>query len=71
LDGDHRTNLIDHYFPHAAPQVVILSTDTEFTRQRYERLKHAIGREYTIEFQDAEKASAFRTGYLLGADDAS
>lgn len=66
LDGDHRTNLIDHYFPYAAQQVVILSTDTEFTVERHERLKHAIGREYTIEFRPEDESSSFRAGYLLG-----
>jgi len=71
LDGDHRTNLIDHYFPHASPQVVILSTDTEFTPERYERMRHAIGREYTIEYDAGERASFFRPGYLEGDDDAN
>ena len=67
LDGDHRANLVDNYFPHAAPQVVILSTDTEFTHDQYARLKPWIGREYTIEFDETEGASRFRTGYLQEA----
>jgi len=64
LDGEHRSNLIDRYFPHAAPQVVILSTDTEIIGERYERLKHAVGREYTIVFDPETASSGFRTGYL-------
>jgi DNA sulfur modification protein DndD len=64
LDGEHRSNLIDRYFPHAAPQVVILSTDTEIIGERYERLKPAVGREYTIVFDPETAASGFRLGYL-------
>jgi DNA sulfur modification protein DndD len=64
LDGEHRSNLIDRYFPHAAPQVVILSTDTEIIGERYERLKPAVGREYTIVFDPETAASGFRPGYL-------
>jgi len=64
LDGEHRSNLIDRYFPHAAPQVVILSTDTEIIGERYERLKPAVGREYTIVFDLETASSGFRTGYL-------
>jgi len=64
LDGEHRSNLIDRYFPHAAPQVVILSTDTEIIGERYERLKPAVGREYTIVFDPETASSGFRTGYL-------
>lgn len=64
LDGEHRSNLIERYFPHAAPQVVILSTDTEIIGERYEGLKPAIGLEYTIVFDPETATSGFQRGYL-------
>src|SRR5262249_3190396 len=40
LDSDHRSNLIERYFPAASHQVVLLSTDTEVD----EALVRALGR---------------------------
>lgn len=64
LDGDHRVNLATNYFPHAAKQVVILSTDSEFTLDLYEKMKHAVGREYTLQFRDENEASEVLPGYF-------
>jgi len=64
LDGDHRINLSTNYFPYAARQVVILSTDSEFTRELYEKMRHAVGREYTIQFRAENESSEIIPGFF-------
>jgi len=64
LDGDHRVNLSTNYFPYAARQVVILSTDSEFTRDLYEKMRHAVGREYTIQFRAENESSEITSGFF-------
>jgi len=39
LDSEHRKNLINNYFPEAAHQVVMLSTDTEVDQELYQDLE--------------------------------
>ena len=70
LDGDHRVNFATNYFPHAAGQVVILSTDSEFTSELYAQMRHAVGREYTLQFRDENEASEIVTGYFAEVNNA-
>lgn len=67
LDGQHRYNLATNYFPFAAPQVVILSTDTEFDSELYGVMKHAIGKEYLIMYREETRGSEIVSGYFEGA----
>ena len=39
LDSEHRKNLINNYFPEAAHQVIMLSTDTEVDQDLYKDLE--------------------------------
>ena len=39
LDSEHRKNLINNYFPEAAHQVIMLSTDTEVDQVLYKDLE--------------------------------
>ncbi|NQZ06740.1 MAG: DNA sulfur modification protein DndD [Algicola sp.] len=64
LDGQHRTKLVNNYFPHASQQVILLSTDEEINGQYYEQLKPSICREYKINFNEQEKSSSFEKGYF-------
>ena len=48
LDSDHRGRLIEHYFPHASHQVVVLSTDTELDKQTCEMLSPDISHAYHL-----------------------
>jgi DNA sulfur modification protein DndD len=64
LDGDHRVNLATNYFPYAARQVIILSTDSEFTPDLYAKMRHAVGREYTLQFRDEDESSEIVPGYF-------
>ena len=48
LDSYHRSNLVKHYFPAAAHQVVLLSTDTEVDRVQYEQLRSRTSHSYRL-----------------------
>lgn len=64
LDGEHRTRLIKNYFPRAASQVILLSTDEEIYGKYYEDLTSAIAQEYSIVYDEEQKSSYFKSGYL-------
>jgi DNA sulfur modification protein DndD len=67
LDGPHRQLLVDHYFPFASHQVILFSTDEEVTGDYYRRLAPAIGREYTIAYDEGRRTSVIVDGYLTQA----
>ncbi|URQ61321.1 DNA sulfur modification protein DndD [Pantoea alhagi] len=65
LDSQHRDKLINHYFPYASHQVVLLSTDTEVD-QRYfvDQLRDDISHAYEIVFNANTKSSSLKPGYF-------
>lgn len=64
LDSTHRQHLVERYFPVAAHQVILLSTDEEIHEQNLPRLKPAIARSYRLEFDDATRRTTIETGYF-------
>jgi DNA sulfur modification protein DndD len=64
LDGKHRTRLIESYFPHAAKQVLLLSTDEEIAGEYYAKLKPVVNREYHISFDEQANTSTITEGYF-------
>ncbi len=64
LDGAHRGRLIERYFPHAAHQVVLLSTDTEVDEQALRSLRPFVGRMYRLDFDTAVNATTVQPGYF-------
>lgn len=64
LDGQHRNNLIDNYFPNAGHQVILLSTDEEIIGNYYKKLKPYVAQELTIRYSEEEKTSRFTEGYF-------
>jgi DNA sulfur modification protein DndD len=64
LDGKHRSRLIEHYFPMAAAQVILLSTDEEIQGHYYKKLKPYIAKEYHIAYDEAECSSFIQPGYF-------
>lgn len=64
LDGEHRTRLIENYFPFAANQVILLSTDEEIYGKYYNKLKPYIAEEYNINYDEQLKTSTFNLGYI-------
>ena len=64
LDSDHRTHLIERYFPFASHQVLILSTDTELDEEYYHILKPSISHAYHLEFDNKAQATQVKPGYF-------
>lgn len=64
LDGEHRSKLVNNYFPAASHQVILLSTDQEIDETLYPQLSHAISKEYLIEFNEGTLSSEVRAGYF-------
>ncbi|WP_338628418.1 DNA sulfur modification protein DndD [Yersinia intermedia] len=64
LDGQHRSKLVNNYFPKAGPQVILLSTDEEIISDYYQQLKPYISREFHISYNEKNKTSRFEEGYF-------
>lgn len=64
LDGKHRTNLVENYFPNASKQVILLSTDEEIVGEFYRSLETNIARKFNIEYQELMQSSSFLEGYF-------
>jgi DNA sulfur modification protein DndD len=65
LDSQHRSRLVDRYFPFAGDQVILLSTDEEIDGQLYERLKPFLSRTFTIRYDAAAGGSVVEPGYAF------
>lgn len=65
LDHSHRSNLVEGYFPHAAQQVVLLSTDEELVGSHLEKLESFVGASYLLEYDDENDATEIREGYFI------
>lgn len=65
LDSQHRDKLINHYFPYASHQVVLLSTDTEVDERYFvDQLRDDISHAYEIVFNAHTKSSSLKPGYF-------
>ncbi|MEZ8740091.1 DNA sulfur modification protein DndD [Photobacterium swingsii] len=66
LDSKHRDKLIQHYFPEASHQVIILSTDTEIDESYFNNVdfKYGISHAFEIQFDGSTKSSKVKEGYF-------
>ena len=64
LDSKHRNKLINHYFPEASEQVIILSTDTEVDAGFFDALEDSIHQSYQITFNAETQSSFIEKGYF-------
>ena len=64
LDNDHRDNLITHFFPEAAHQVIIFSTDTEIDNSQYQKLEDYISRAHNLAYNETEGRTIASECYL-------
>lgn len=64
LDSDHRKLLVEHYFPAASHQVLILSTDTEVDHPYFAALQRDIAQAYHLDFDPVEGGTTVKSGYF-------
>lgn len=64
LDSEHRENIVVEYYPHAAKQVILLSTDTEVTGDLYKALAPFVRQTFTLEHDAFSKRTWVRQGYF-------
>lgn len=68
LDSMHRTSLVTTYFPNASDQTIILSTDSEIDHNYYDLMKHAVGDEFTLSYDEETKSTTILKGYFQTND---
>lgn len=64
LDLEHRSNLVERYFPAASHQVIILSTDSEIGTDLYASLKPSISHCYRLEYDGDVGTTHVVDGYF-------
>ncbi len=64
LDSEHRSNLINNYFPEAAHQVILFSTDTEVDNKLYKELSPNISHCYHLAYDKHNKLTTAKEGYF-------
>ena len=64
LDSKHRDRIVAHYFPHAAHQVVLLSTDTEVDQSWFARLEPHLQRTIRLQFDKTREQTTIEEGYF-------
>jgi DNA sulfur modification protein DndD len=64
LDSIHRDNIVNHYFPNAANQVIILSTDTEVDNNYFRNLEPHLTGAASLEFSQNNELTTVKEGYF-------
>jgi DNA sulfur modification protein DndD len=64
LDSVHRDNIVNNYFPNAAEQVIILSTDTEIDNNYFKALEPHLSGAGKLIFSDINELSTYQEGYF-------
>lgn len=64
LDSEHRSNLLNRYFPSASHQVILLSTDTEIDQDLLAGLGETVSHTYRLEYQASENRTVIVPGYF-------
>lgn len=64
LDREHRRRLVERYFPHAANQVILLSTDEEIDAELLSRLGPHVNTTYLLDIDDAAGTTRIEEGYF-------
>jgi len=65
LDVDHRSSLVESFFPETSQQTIVLSTDSEIDANYYKKLKQYISKSYTIDFDTTKGKTKIHDGYFF------
>lgn len=68
LDTDHRHTLLTEFFPHAAHQLILLSTDTEIDSDSYALLQPAVSRAYLLNYNMNKQCTEVEQRYFAEID---
>ena len=69
LDKAHRENLVENFFPEAAHQVLVFSTDTEIDDEYYEQLNDDVTQAYHLDYNQEEGYTSVTRGYFWSSPD--
>ena len=64
LDSEHRGRMIEHYFPNASHQVVVLSTDTELDKHNFEILSPHVSHAYHLAYNELKGRTEVEERYF-------
>lgn len=64
LDSYHRNHLINFYYKELSEQVIILSTDTEITKEYVNLMKGNSYKQYMLDYNERKKYTIIRDGYF-------
>ena len=65
LDEDHRTSLVDDFYPYASHQIIILSTDSEINYEHYKHLAPHIAKSYVIQYDSKRGKTILHENYFF------
>lgn len=68
LDQDHRDNIVGNFFPEAAHQVIVLSTDTEVDDDHYDTLSDSLSKVYHLDYDQSGGYTTVSEGYFWSED---
>lgn len=64
LDSYHRNHLINNYYKELSEQVIILSTDTEITKEYVQLMEKNSYKQYMLDYNERKKYTIIRDGYF-------
>jgi len=64
LDSEHRSHLIERYFPSASHQVILLSTDTEVDARLLADLEDSVSHALRLDYDPVARRTIARPGYF-------
>ncbi|TKX87929.1 DNA sulfur modification protein DndD [Halorubrum sp. SS5] len=71
LDKEHRSRLVENFFPKASHQVFLFSTDTEITDTYHDELQQYIAAEFKLENSQETGETSISAGYFnVNSEDA-
>ena len=64
LDSNHRKRIVNHYYPNAGRQIILLSTDEEVNPTYYQELEPNLQHAVLLEFDKERELTILKDGYF-------